>query len=56
MHSTTYFINKNFSATAGAAFDLIINPLYNIRNEDKETVGNDQINNWHFEFALKYRL
>lgn len=54
--TTTYFINKNFSATAGAAFDLIINPLYNIRNEDKETVGNDQINNWHFEFALKYRL
>ena len=54
--TTTYFINKNFSATAGAAFDLIINPLYNIRNEDKETVGNDQINNWHFELALKYRL
>ena len=54
--TTTYFITKNFSATAGAAFDLIINPLYNIRNEDKETVGNDQINNWHFELALKYRL
>lgn len=54
--TTTYFITKNFSATAGAAFDLIINPLYNIRNEDKETVGNNQINNWHFELALKYRL
>lgn len=54
--TSTYFITRNLSISAGAAFDLIINPLYNIRDENKKTVGDDQQNNWNFQLKIKYRF
>ena len=54
--TTTYFITKSLSATAGATFDLIINPVYNTRNENQETIGTSELRNWNFELAIKYRL
>ena len=54
--NSTYFITRNFSVYFGATFDLIINPLYNERNSRKETIGNDQLNNWNFQFKIKYQL
>ena len=54
--TTTYFITKSLSATAGAIFDLIINPVYNTRDENQETIGTSELRNWNFKFGIKYRL
>lgn len=54
--TTDYFVTNNLCVSGGFIYNYIINPLYNIRDENNETVGNDQIFNFQIQLGLKYNI
>lgn len=53
---TDYFVTPNICVSGGIIFNYIINPLYNIRDENNETGGNARIRNYQIQLGIKYNL
>lgn len=54
--TTNYFLTQHLCISGGFIYNYIINPLYNIRDENKETVGDDQIFNFQIQLGIKYNI
>ena len=54
--TTNYFITRNFCINGGFIYNYIINPLYNTRDKNNETTGDDLIPNFQIQLGLKYNI
>lgn len=54
--STTYFVTKDFSVSAEFLYDRIINPTYNVRDENGNTIGDNLLDNFHIELGAKFNI
>ena len=53
---TSYFFTPSLCISGGVIYNYIINPLYNIRDENNENLRNDRIRNYQIQLGIKYNL
>lgn len=54
--TSNYFITQNICLNGGFIYNYIINPLYNTRDKNNETIGDDLIPNFQIQLGFKYNI